>query len=167
MTAPCVSFSKIPAMKISKLLSAPLLLGIPLLFLFNSCGSFRAPEFQNVDNIRLRSLESPIRADLHYYNPNQQKLVLKSARGKAWINNMYIGEFWVDSTVVIPARASFRLPVQLKADLKGLARQSLLLFLQQDATVTLKGKAKLGKGLFFINYPIDYRGQQDLGKWLQ
>lgn len=157
-------------MRIGNNLPYPFLWLIAVLLLFNSCGTVKAPEFQNVDNIRLLDIEkagSGLQADLYYYNPNRGNLVLKKARGKAWINDMYVGEFWVDSTVFIPGQASFRLPVHLQADMKGLARQSLRLFIQKEVTITLKGKAKLGKGIFFINYPIDYRGQQDIGKWLQ
>lgn len=129
----------------------------------------KAPEFQNVDNIRVRSLDkkgSLLQADLYYYSPNNRSLVLKKAGGKAWINDQYLGEFFVDSTVRIPARSVFRLPVNLQADVRGLAKQSLLLLLRKEVTVTLKGKAKLGKGIIFINYPIDYQGKQDLEKWL-
>lgn len=131
-----------------------------------SCGSIQAPEFKNVDNIRLEKLGmkgSTLFAEVHYYNPNNTRLVLKTASGEAWVDGHYLGKFSVDSLVHIPARGLFSLPVTLQADLGKLLLNSFSSLLGGEINIRIKGKARVGKGFFFINYPIEYEGKKKLG----
>lgn len=130
-----------------------------------SCQSFQAPEFKNVDNIRLGKMgkkSSSILADVWYYNPNRTRLKLKSAKGEAWMDEVYLGRFEVDSAVNIPAQGNFRLPVILDADMNKLLQHSLTAVLSKEVRIRIKGSARVGKSPFFINYPIEYEGKQRL-----
>lgn len=134
-----------------------------------SCQSFQAPEFINVDNIRLAKLgkKTPsILADVWYYNPNRTRLKLKSAKGEAWMDDIYLGRFEVDSAVNIPAQGNFRLPVILEADMNKLLQHSLTAVLSKEVSIRIKGSARVGKSFFYINYPIEYEGKQRLDRLL-
>lgn len=135
-----------------------------------SCNSFKEPDFRNVENITLRQLgkkESVIRMDVRYYNPNKTRLKLKEANGEVWIDGKHLGPFRLDSLVHIPGKAEFTLPVSLQVEMERLVQNSLSLFLNKEVNVKLEGRAKVGKGIIFINYPIRYEEKQNLGKLLK
>ena len=137
--------------------------------LLSSCQSFQAPEFRNVDNIRLGKMgknSSSILADVQYYNPNRTRLKLKSAKGEAWMDDVYLGRFEVDSLVEIPAMGNFSLPVKLDADMGKVLQHSLTALLSREVRIRFKGTARVGKSFFYINYPIEYEGAQKLDQLL-
>lgn len=150
--------------------SYPFLLLLLIIVLLSSCQSFKAPEFRNVENIRLAKLgraESTLLADVRYYNPNKTKLKLKEAHGEAWLDGTYLGNFTVDSLVHIPGEAEFSLPVSLRTDMSKILQNSLSAFLKKEVTIKIQGRAKVGKGIVYINYPINYEGKQELEKLLK
>lgn len=145
---------------------APALL-LSLLFVLNSCQSFKAPEFKNVDNIRIARTGKPgttLLANVNYYNPNPSKLVLKRASGEAWIDDQYLGTFRVDSLVRIGGESDFSLPLILETEARKLLPLSVPALLKKEVTIRVKGTARVGKGILFINYPINYEGKQSLEK---
>ena len=101
-------------------------------------------------------------SDCHYFNPNRSRLKLKSAQGDAWIENNYLGHFTIDSLIHIPANGDFRLPVKLQVDMNKFFKNYLLTFLAKEVTIKVAGRARVGKGFIFINYPIRYEGKQNL-----
>lgn len=136
----------------------------------SSCDSLKEPEFRNVDNIRLARInreESTLLMDIWYYNPNKARLKLKEASGDAWVDDNFLGTFKMDSLVNIPGREEFSLPVSLQVDMSKLLQNSIYAFLNKEMTVKIKGRARVGKGIFFINYPINYEGKQNMGKLLK
>lgn len=154
-------------MKISLL---PFLGVIALSILLFSCGSFADPEFKGIENIKIGKLglgETTLNLEILYTNPNKTRLKLKKAEGEAWVENSFLGYFWVDTLIIIPARGDFRLPVKLKVDLNKILKSSLLAFLSPEVLIKLNGKAKVGKGLVYINYPIKYEGKQNLRELIQ
>ena len=144
-----------------------------LLFLalsISSCVTLREPDFRAVENIRVARLgksETTLAMDVRYYNPNKTRVKLKEAGGSAWLDGNFLGNFKMDSMVLIPANAEFTLPVTLDVDMKKLLRNSLTAFLNKEVIIKLEGKAKLGKGFVYINYPIRYEGKQEVEKLLR
>ena len=135
-----------------------------------SCSSFTDPEFKGIENISIGKLglkESTLNLDILYSNPNKTRLKLKKAEGEAWIENNFLGHFTVDTLIIIPARGDFRLPVKLKVDLNSILKSSLLAFLNPEVLIKISGKAKVGKGQVYINYPIKYEGKQNLRELIQ
>ena len=136
----------------------------------SSCGSIKDPEFQRIENIRLGKLgfaESTLNLDIVYSNPNNTRLKLKSAEGEAWLDNNFLGHFTVDSLINIPANNLFRLPVKLQVDMSKILQSSILAFLNPEVMIKVNGKAKLGKGFVYIDYPIKYEGKQNLRELLK
>jgi len=146
------------------------LLLISLLAGLSSCQSLKEPEFRNVETIRLARVkrgEPILLMDVRYYNPNKTRLKLKEASGEAWLDGNFLGSFKMDSLVHIPGQGEFSLPVSLQVDMSKLLQNSLSAFLSKEVTVKIDGKAKVGKGIIFINYPISYEGKQNLEKMLK
>ncbi len=154
-------------MKNHPLLSALLIL--PAFFLF-SCGEIREPDFRGIENVRVSKVgmkESILFLDLHYFNPNNARLKLKSAEGDAWMEENFLGHFSIDTMIQVPANGDFRLPVKLQLDMNKVLKNSLVAFLSREVTIKVEGKARVGKGPVFINYPIRYEGKQDLEKLMK
>jgi hypothetical protein len=68
----------------------------------------------------------------------------------------------MDTLIAIPSRGDFVLPVKLQIDMKKILTNSLVAFLANEVTVKVEGKARVGKGFVYINYPIRYEGKQNL-----
>ncbi|HRA12982.1 MAG TPA: hypothetical protein PKX31_14995, partial [Chitinophagaceae bacterium] len=86
---------------------------------------------------------------------------------EAWLDNNFLGHFTVDSLINIPANNLFRLPVKLQVDMSKILQSSILAFLNPEVMIKVNGKAKLGKGIVYINYPIKYEGKQNLRELLK
>lgn len=148
----------------------PTLFCLTLALFLLSCGQVKEPDFKGIENVRITKFglsESSLTLDLYYFNPNNTRLKLKSAEGEAWIENNYLGSFSMDTLIHIPAKGDFRLPVKLQVDMGKIFKNSLLTFLSKEVTIKVEGKARVGKGFIYINYPIRYEGKQNLEKLLK
>lgn len=138
-----------------------------LLVGFGSCRSFKEPELRAIENVKAPSLgfkNAVVTLDLHFYNPNKSKVRFKHASGEAWVDGQKLGNFSVDSSMTIPSRADFWLPVKLEMEMKDALRHASLLLSKEPIYLKIDGKARLGKAGIFFNYPIKYEGKQDISK---
>lgn len=142
------------------------IIGISLL----SCKQIREPDFKGIDNLRttrLSSSQTTLMLDMHYFNPNSTKLNLKKADGYAWLDGNLLGKFAVDTMIRIPANADFRLPVTLELEMKNVLKNSMSALLKKEVILKIEGKARLGKSGFYINYPVNYEGKQNISELLK
>ena len=148
---------------------APLLSLLLLLLVgFGSCRSFQQPELKAIGNVKAPSLgfkNAIVTLDLHFYNPNKSRVRFKHASGDAWVDGRKLGRFSVDSSMTIPSRGDFRLPVKLEMEMKDAFRHSGIFLSQEQVFLKIDGMARLGKSGFYFNYPIRYEGKQDIGKF--
>jgi len=138
-----------------------------LIFLASSCTRLKDPDFKGVENLKLGKLglkKSILNADLHFHNPNQFRIVLQRAEGDAWIEDNFLGHFSVDTLVEISAKKDFWLPVKMEVDMSKLVKNSVLAIFRPEVLIRIEGKARLGKGMLFINYPFNYSGKHELGE---
>lgn len=136
-------------------------------FLMVACAKPTQLDYLGVRNVKVLSLgfkESTVAADVEYFNPNKYPLTMKSAEVDVYINNTYFGKTILDSTIHIPRKDTFLLPVLLKVEMTNTAMQLIQVITrgQEDVLVKMEGKAKVGRGGFFINYPINYEGMQKI-----
>ena len=134
---------------------------------FGSCRSFKEPELKAIENVKAPSLgfkNAVVTLDLHFYNPNKSRVRLKNASGEAWVDGQKLGNFSVDSSMTIPSRADFWLPVKLEMEMKDAFRHAGLFLSQEQVYLKIDGRARLGKAGFYFNYPLRYEGKQDLRK---
>lgn len=135
-----------------------------------SCESVTEPDFKGIRNVRVTKFglaESSLSLDLDYFNPNKFRVKLKEAEGDAWLENTFLGHFVMDTLIHIPANGEFRLPVTLQVDMKKILKNSLVVFLANEVVIKVVGKARVGKGFVYINYPIKYEGKQNLEELLK
>ena len=140
------------------------------LLLLTSCGKIEDPVFNYIENVKVNKLglgTSLMTFDMQYFNPNNRKAKLKEADGEAWLDSSYVGHFYVDTIVNIPAKANFRVPVKLDVDMKYLLKYSLFGFKKEEVLVTVKGTAKVGKGGIYKKIPLQYEGKQNLAELIK
>ena len=141
--------------------------GLLVLLLFSSCHSMKDPVFNNIENVQVNQLgkgRSLMTFNMSYFNPNHTGGRMKEAEGDAWVDSTYLGHFYVDTIVNIPANANFIIPVKLEMEMKNIFRHSLAAFLSEQVLITIKGKAKVGKGGIYKKFHLHYEGKQDLAE---
>lgn len=131
------------------------------------CAKPKDLEFVDIQNIRMISLglkESLIGLDARFYNPNNQRVQLKDANAKLYVNSAYLGDTQMDSTISIPKKDTFAVPLVVK--LKTMSAVTNALQSLADSTVEIKveGNVKMGKAGVFISYPINYQRNQNVSE---
>ena len=139
-----------------------------LLLLMVSCAKPTGFDFLGVKNVKVLQFglkESTVAVDVQYYNPNKFPVTMKKANVDVYVNDNFFGKTTFDSTIKIPGRDTFDLPVILKVNMNTTVMQLIQTLGegQQEVKVKLDGNARVGRGGLFINYPIKYEGMQKLG----
>lgn len=138
---------------------------LPLLatLFLTACGSIREPQLKGIENIRVDKISSgssTMRLDLRYFNPNKFRVKLKNASGNAWLEGKKLGNFSLDTAVIVSPTSDFTLPVTLEVDMKRVLGNTLTLLLNNEVTLKIDGTARIGKSGITINYPLKYEGKQ-------
>jgi LEA14-like dessication related protein len=124
-----------------------------------SCAKPQDLTFIDISNIRMVKLgltESEVGLDVRFYNPNNQRVQLKDAAAKVYVNSTYLGDTRMDSTIGVPRRDTFAVPLIL--NIKTVSTLSKLMQTLSDSTVSIKveGTVKMGKAGLFKTFPIVY-----------
>ena len=139
--------------------------GAILFFGINACTKPQDLKFIDIQNIRMINLgltESTVGLDVRFYNPNRQQVRLKDASAKVYANSTYLGDTHMDSSVSVPRRDTFSIPLTMK--IPTLTAIGKLMQSLSDSTVDIKveGSVKMGKAGVFISYPLHYERRQKL-----
>lgn len=134
-------------------------------FLLLACAKPTQFDYIGVSNLKVLQFgikESTVRLDVVYYNPNKYPLTMKSADVDVYVEDNYLGKAILDSTIHIPGRDTFYLPVLLRVNTVNMTGGLLQSMGREEEKIKLEGKARVGRGIFFITYPIKYEGMQKL-----
>jgi LEA14-like dessication related protein len=133
------------------------------------CHAPEAPEyygFQDIQIAKVSGQQTNLSATLKFFNPNHFSLQLKRAEVDVSLNGKPAGHSVLDSTIFIPQRDTFYVPVTMQVNLQSLFSNALQLLTERQVTIALDGRVKLKKGMFPINRPFHYEGKQDLSSLL-
>jgi LEA14-like dessication related protein len=138
--------------------------GLPLFFLlitcFTSCKDVKDPVFQDVENIKVGKLSlgtATVSADIRFDNPNRFGLELKTIDCELYVDSAYLGRFTNTSSVTIPAKQEFRLPVKGEVEMIKLIEYSRRAILQEPSAIRVEGKARVGRSGLYRTVPFTYR----------
>ena len=115
--------------------------------------------FENLRFHEVEASESTLYLEMKCFNPNKVKLKIKKAAGNAYLNDSYLGHFRVDTLIRLLPKQNFIIPVTLVVDMKNVLKNPMAALLQSTVTLKFEGKAKLGKGFFYVNYPIRHSAE--------
>jgi LEA14-like dessication related protein len=141
-----------------------------LVLWITGCRQPEAPEYYGFQNLQVSKIaggQTNLSATVKLFNPNPYSLQLKRAEVDVAINGKHAGHSLLDSTLFIPAKDTFYVPIALQVDLGSLFSNALQMLLnKQDATITLDGRVKIRRGALTFNRPFHYDGKQDLNSLL-
>ena len=132
-----------------------------------SCTKPKDLEFVDIQHIRMINLglkESELGLDVRFYNPNNQRVNLKDAEAKLYVNSTYLGDTRMDTTIGVPRKDTFAVPLVLK--IKSLTAVNNILQTLSDSTVNIRveGNVKMGKAGVFRSFPIEYNKVQNVSE---
>ena len=127
-----------------------------------SCSAPKALEYNTYRNFSIEKLgftTTGIKLDLEYYNPNNIGLQLRRSELDVFINNVLLGHSSLDTFINIPRRDTFLLPIKFGVDMKNLLKNTWNAFSENEVTIKLTGRLKVGKANVFMNMPVNYEGK--------
>ena len=147
-----------------------LLLFVLVLAGMAGCRQPEAPEYYGFQDLHIgrgEGQQATLGTTLKFYNPNPFSLQLKGAEMDVMLNGRPAGHSVLDSTVLIPKKDTFYVPVTMQLNLQGLLGNALQIFLEKQVTVTLDGRVRLKRGAIPFSRPFHYEGKEDLNALLQ
>ena len=93
----------------------------------------------------------------NHYNPNNQKVQLKDAIARVYVNTAFLGDTRMDSTISVPRRDTFSVPLVL--NINSITAVGKIMESLSDSTVKIKvdGSVKMGKAGVFRSFQINYQ----------
>ena len=134
-----------------------------------SCRQPEAPEyygFQNVQVLRAAGGQTTLSTTVKLYNPNPYNLQLKRAEVDVLINGKHAGHSLLDSTLFIPRKDTFFVPVAVEIDMRSILSNALSLLQSGKVNIAPDGRVKIKKGVMTFNRPFHYESKEDLNSLL-
>jgi LEA14-like dessication related protein len=144
-----------------------------LVLLIGFVAGCREPEppeyfgFQDIQVIKTTGSQPTLATVVKLYNPNPYPLELRRAEVDVAINGRHAGHSLLDSTIHIPRRDTFYVPVAMQVDLQAILSNAIQSFFNKKATITLDGRVKIKKGILTFNRPFHYEDKEDIQQLLQ
>ena len=141
----------------------------PLFLLAGACAKPKGFDYMGFEHVKILSWgfkESVVGLEVKLFNPNNYGMQLKEANVDIHLNGTYLGHSDLDTLLRIPANDTFYVPVKMKVETNS-AIQGLIASARDTAVIIkIEGKARIGKGGMFFNYPISYEGKPNLARLL-
>jgi len=139
---------------------------LALALALGACGRPEPAEYYGFQDLQVGPVvngKTDVSATVKLYNPNRFGIKLKRAEVDIKVNGAHAGHSLLDSTINIPAKDTFYVPVSLQLDLQGLFSNALQLLMgKREATVDLDGRVRVKRGILTFNRSFHYEGTQDL-----
>jgi hypothetical protein len=137
-----------------------------ILFCTVSCSKPEAPEYRGFRDFSIQNLSldsALLHAELAFYNPNPFNMELKRGDVNVYLDDRLANHYVLDSTINIPKKDSFFVPLNLKVSPK-LLLGSALKMLMNDAQikVRLEGSVRVRRSGVGFTVPINYEVMQSL-----
>ena len=105
---------------------------------------------RNVKVVKFGLKESTVSAEVGYYNPNKYPVTMKRAEVDVYVNNDFFGHSLLDSTINIPKKDTFYLPVQLTVNMTTTVMGLIQTFGGGPQEVMIKSKKQKGRSVFMM-----------------
>jgi LEA14-like dessication related protein len=137
---------------------------------YASCMQPLAPDYHGIETITINKIsfnESKVDAVVRFYNPNNFKLQLKHAEVNILANDKFIGHCVIDSTIKIPRKDSFFIPVSVNINLKDILGNAVQFLLKGQVKINADGFVDLKKTGIRFRVPVHYQEYQNLDTFLR
>jgi LEA14-like dessication related protein len=142
------------------------ILSTALICFMISCGKPVAPEYLgfrdfSVDNFSMDS--ALLHAELAFYNPNTFLMELKRGDVNVYLDDKLANHYVLDSTINIPKKDTFFVPLNLRVSPKLLISSAINMFLNNNKIkVRMVGTIRVKRSGVGFTVPIDYETMQQI-----
>ncbi|WP_431216007.1 LEA type 2 family protein [Puia sp. P3] len=112
------------------------------------CRQPDAPEYYGFQDPQINHNGSltMLATTLKLYNPNPYALKLLHADVDVSLNGKAAGHSILDSTIIIPEKDTFFVPVSMQVDMRSVFSNALSMLMERQATISLDGHVKIRRG---------------------
>jgi LEA14-like dessication related protein len=125
-----------------------------------------APEYLGLHNFSVQTFsmdESRLHAELSFYNPNPFTMELKKGDVNVFLNEQLANHYVLDSTINIPQKDTFYVPLNLKLNPKFLISSAIRMLMNDNTIkVRLEGSIRVKRGALSFNVPVNYEVEQKI-----
>jgi len=136
------------------------------LFLLNSCSKPEAPEYLGFRDFSIQNLSMDsalLYTQLAFYNPNPFNMELKRGDVNVFLDNKLANHYVMDSTINIPRKDTFYVPLNLRVSPRLLLGSALSMLMNDNKIkVRLEGSIRVRRGGVSFTVPINYEVLQPL-----
>ena len=131
-----------------------------------SCSKPEAPEYLgfrdfSIDNFSMDS--ALLHTQLSFYNPNSFSMELKRGDVNVYLDDKLANHYILDSTINIPKKDSFLVPLNLRVSPKLLISSAINMFMNNNKIkVRMIGTIRVKRGGVGFSVPIDYETMQQI-----
>lgn len=137
-----------------------------LLIALAGCRQPEPLEYYGYQNLQVSAVvggQTNVSAIVKLFNPNRFSVKVKRAEVDIKVNGQHAGHSLLDSTIFIPAKDTFYVPVTLQVDMRGLFSNALRMLMgNREATVDLDGMVKVKRGMLAFRRKFHFEVKQDL-----
>ena len=131
-----------------------------------SCSNPEAPEYLGFHDFSVQTFsmdESLLHTQLSFYNPNPYNMELKRGDVNVYLDDKLANHYVMDSTINIPRKDTFYVPLNLKISPKLLINSALSMLMNNNKIkVRLEGSIRIKRGGVSFNVPINYEVMQEI-----
>jgi LEA14-like dessication related protein len=130
------------------------------------CSKPLPPEYLGFRDLQFGKLsmqESQIITRLAFYNPNSFSMELKKAEINVFLNDKLANHYVMDSTIEIPKKDSFFVPLDIRLNPQQLLGNALQILMNgNQVKIRLEGSAHVKRSGIGFNVPIHYEQMQKI-----
>lgn len=142
------------------------LLSVVLLFCFSSCSKPEAPEYLGLRDFSVQAFSmdsSLLHTQLVFYNPNVFNMELKRGDVNVYLDDKLANHYILDSTINIPLKDTFYVPLNLRVSPKVLLGSALSMLMNNNKIkVRLVGSIRVKRSGVGFTLPINYEMMESL-----
>ncbi len=131
-----------------------------------SCSKPEAPEYLGYRDFDIRSFSmdsSLLHTELAFFNPNSFTMELKRGDVNVYLDNKLANHYVMDSTINIPRKDTFYVPLDLKVSPKFLIGSAISMLMNNNKIkVRLVGSVRVKRGSISFTVPINYEVMQEI-----
>ena len=127
--------------------------------LLNACHKPESFEYREVKNIKLNHLgfnKTTVSMDIVYYNPNNFGVNLKKVDCQVFLNQKYLGDYLLDTTIHISGKSAFVVPASVSFDMIDVVKKGFNILINKEALIGVKGRTRVGRSGIYFTVPIQY-----------
>jgi LEA14-like dessication related protein len=115
--------------------------------------------FRNFEVMPLSLSSSKISCEVGVHNPNRFDISVKHLEANLALSGKSLGNYLLDSTVLLPAGGDFYLPILLEVKNASILTNGLSVLLGDSIPYTVVGKVRGGRKKIMTEMPFSYSGQ--------